>query len=752
MGFLGLQSKLSTVYWSTTLALLLAVISAPAATAAFTDRIYTVAGNGEAIFTGDEQPANEASFSPFGIATTDDGGFLIAAPILVDRRILRASPDGTIKTVAGTGGSEPFNGDGLPATSALLNQPRGVALLGDGGYLIADTENHRIRHVRRDGLITTVAGTGEQGFSGDNHQATLTRLNQPFAVAVLGDGGFLIADSGNHRIRQVSREGTITTIAGTGVQGFNGDGQPALDAELNRPSGVALARDGRVLIVDTSNHRIRKINSSGAISTVAGTGQAGFNGDNREATIAQLNRPFGVAPLSDNGFIIADTFNHRVRRVTSDGRITPIAGTGVQGFNGDDQPAIRAQLSRPTGVAVSNDGRLLVSEFEGSRVRLIDTDLRLSPSKLSDPTNVTKILKAGEVATLAGVAEQRGFSGDTLFASQAQLNRPEGVTVLPKRRLSLAGLPNDHRMNEAGNILVADTGNHRIRKITPDGRIWTVAGTGKRGFKIKKNRAARARLNSPADVEALPDGSFFIADTDNNRIRKVNPNGRIATVAGNGPEGFGDDGMQAEETPLNKPSGIEALPDGRFLIADTGNHIIREVDSDGIISTVAGVPNNNQTLFGPTRVIVFPDGDLLIADTENRRVVRRARAAQNNDLSIIAGQDAGEDITLQHPDPGNGGTATKAVLGAPIGLLRVKQRGILIADAGQGNNRVRRVSREGIIDTVAGQAGETDSFGGDFGPAETANFNRPSDLARHPQGILVADTGNNVIRFISSSF
>src|SRR4051795_12398759 len=229
----------------------------------------------------------------------------------------------SIFTVAGSGPNcSPTTatcGDAGAATAAQLNAPFGVAATPDGGFLIADTSDNRVRRVAPDGTITTVAGTGTAGFSGDGGLATAAQLNFPAGVVAEG-GGFLIADANNHRIRRVASDGTITTVAGT-TQGFSGDGGPATAAQLAGPKGVALTADGGFLIADTSNHKVRRVAPDGTIATAAGTTQ-GLSGDGGPATAAQLNFPTGVAATADGGFLIADSNNNRVRRVAPGGTIT----------------------------------------------------------------------------------------------------------------------------------------------------------------------------------------------------------------------------------------------------------------------------------------------------------------------------------------------------------------------------------------------------------------------------------------------
>lgn len=222
----------------------------------------------------------------------------------------RVAPDGTITTVAGGGQTA---ADGIPATRAQLFFPFDVAVTPDGGYLIADVDSHRVRKVSADGTITTVAGSGAAGFNGDGGP-TRARLNKPGGVSVTPDGGLFIADTSNQRIRRVAPDGTISTVAGTGVAGFGGDGGRAVDAQLNAPNRVAAVSGRGFVAADSNNHRIRAVDVDGTITTSAGTGSAGFSGEGGPASAAQLNRPFGLAATAAGNILIADTFNNRIRR------------------------------------------------------------------------------------------------------------------------------------------------------------------------------------------------------------------------------------------------------------------------------------------------------------------------------------------------------------------------------------------------------------------------------------------------------
>ena len=292
---------------------------------------------------------------PRGLAVLPDGSFLVAEPFR--NLVQRVAPDGTVTTVAGTG-TAGFSGDGGPAAAAELNFVHGVAAMPDGGFVLADTLNDRIRRVSPDGTITTVA----------------TDLADPRGVAAFPNGKILIPDTGNNRIEVVNADGTIQTVAGTGVAGFAGDGGPAASAELRSPFGVAPLPDGGFLVDDSGNARIRRVRPDGTITTVAGNGIVGYAGDGGPAVDAEVSAVHNIAP-APGGFLIADTGNDRIRLVRSDGTIATIAGSGTRGFSGDGGPALAAQLDQPKAVALTAAGGVLVADSENDRVRLADLAL-----------------------------------------------------------------------------------------------------------------------------------------------------------------------------------------------------------------------------------------------------------------------------------------------------------------------------------------------------------------------------------------
>jgi RHS repeat-associated protein len=307
-------------------------------------------------------------FHPFHLVVAPDGSVYFAN--WQNHRVSRIHPDGSIATVAGTGDFG-YNGDNQPATQAQLNFPAAVVLGPDGSVYIADSHNHRIRHVDPDGTIHTIAGTGSPGFSGDGGPATQAQLYEPRGLAIGPDGSLYIADRHNHRIRRVSPNGMIYTVAGTDTAGFSGDGGPSTQAQLSNPWDVAIGPDGSLYIADRSNVRIRKVSPDGIMTTVAGNGIASDSGDGGPATLASLASPVAVAVGPDSSLYLTDDSAHRLRVVGPDGVIATLAGTGVGDYSGDGGPAGRASLSTPSGVAIGPDGSVYVSDRLNHRIRRI---------------------------------------------------------------------------------------------------------------------------------------------------------------------------------------------------------------------------------------------------------------------------------------------------------------------------------------------------------------------------------------------
>ena len=323
--------------------------------------IMTVAGKDTCGFSGDGGPATTAKIQPSCVTIDAFGNIFFSEGN--NWRVRKINKFGIISTVAGGGGTF---GDGGPATAAQLNHPAGVAVDVFGNLFIADANNNRIRKVDTSGIISTVAGNGIAGFSGDGGQATSAQLNNASGVAVDASGNIFIAD--NNRIRKVNTSGIISTVVGNGVGGFSGDGGTALSAQLNNPSGVVLDASGNIFIADRANHRIRKVNTVGIISTVAGNGGIGYSGDGGNATDAHIS-PTEVRVDFFGNIIIVDNVNNRIRQVNSTGIINTVAGNGMSGFAGDGGLATAAQLNVPTGGAIDDSGNIFIADLGNCRIR-----------------------------------------------------------------------------------------------------------------------------------------------------------------------------------------------------------------------------------------------------------------------------------------------------------------------------------------------------------------------------------------------
>ncbi|HTI33388.1 MAG TPA: NHL repeat-containing protein, partial [Miltoncostaea sp.] len=348
-------------------------LAGPAAAISGSDVIRTFAGNGTATASGDGGPATAAGIpGPVGLTAAPDGTLFVPTPGA--STIRRIAPDGRISTYAGTG-TAGFSGDGGQATAAQLDEAVDVALDGAGNLYIADRGNHRVRRVTPQGVITTIAGTGNNAFSGDGGPATSAELNNPVGVTVDAAGNVYIADELNHRVRRIDGNGVITTFAGTGVAGSTGDGGPAAAAQLDRPIDVRVDGLGNVFVADIGASRVRRISPDGTITTVAGTGVPGFSGDGGPAGAAQINAPIEVVPDAFGNVYISDSANHRVRRVNGAGVISTIVGTGTAGFAGDGGPASEARINTPAGVVLNLAGDLFLADRGNNRIRTVDNPL-----------------------------------------------------------------------------------------------------------------------------------------------------------------------------------------------------------------------------------------------------------------------------------------------------------------------------------------------------------------------------------------
>lgn len=565
-------------------------------------------------------------------------------------------PTYTIQTVAGTDDV----GDGGFATTAILSQAEGVAVDGRGNIYVADADDNRVRKISPDGRIQTVAGTGVGGSGGDGGPAKLAHLNRPYGIAVDGAGTLYIADLGNGGARRVTLDGTISTI-----------NLSRGSARAVAPRNVAVETDGTLYVSDFGAHQVYRVSTSGAVTVFAGTGKAGASGDGGPATLAQLNSPAGIALDAAGTLYIADSGNNRIRKV----------------FRGSISTLMNVEA--PTGLSVATGGTLYIAaaHYLGTTFSAIGSagakDIAVDGTGnafFSTGPLVQKITRSGIITNIAGTGAARYYGGDGGPAASARLHGP-------------AALVDDG----AGNWYVADTGNHRIRRIAASGIIATVAGTGEPGGNGDGGPALLAQLNTPRGLAFDALHNLLIADSANGRIRKLTPAGTITTVVDQ----------------LNNPEAIAVDASGSLFIAETGKGRVLRVSASGIVSTLVSTQSPGALAFDRS-------GNLLIA--VNTGVVKLT--------------DAGVLFTIADG------------LNTPRGLAVNLAGDVIIAEA--GGHRLWLASASGTLSVLAGTG--TAGFTGDGGPANAAQLSSPSGVAIDSSGIIrIADSGNHRIRTLTSS-
>jgi sugar lactone lactonase YvrE len=764
--------------------------------------------------------------------------FLLTAPVQVLAQAIQYFP--VITAFAGsTNGTAGYGGDGGPASNAALASPEGMAMDALGNIYIADTNNHLVRKVDATGVITTVVGSCSaapctSGSGGDGGAATSAQLNGPAAVALDGVGNLYIADANNNKIRVVNLStGVINTYAGTGTAGTAGTGNPngnggaATAAKLNKPLGLAWY-SGSLYIADTGDNQVRVV-TGGTINNYAGTGAAGKTGDGGAATSATLQSPKVIAFDSLGRLYIADALNNKLRMVNTSNVISTFAGTGTasSGNTGDGGPALSAQFAGPRTVAVDSNNNVYISDGKYGVVRVINGTTQIintiAGANSTTPGNLGDGLP-GLDATLSTITSTNG-------------NGPSGLLV-----------------DAAGNVYIADSGNNRIRKVGPnphyrfpatdlggtasvknlfaqllqsltvqsfqiapgfpnfsagtvsgctlgsssvpgtvctvpvtfaptapgrrkapliltDGNgtqylagvtgvgnapavgfvpatIGTAAGT-TAGYSGDGGAASSAQFSGPYGAAVDDAGNGYIADTGNNVIRRVDSQtGDVTTVAGSGAMGYGGDGSLATSALLSSPTDVAVDPTGSLYIADSGNNVIRKVDaSKGVISTYAGTGTAGYSGDGSaaTNAQLSSPSSVAVDGSGNLYI-----ADKGNNVVRKVNAQTGVITTLAGTGTagymGDGAAATSAELNGPAGIGVDDPANVYIADT--GNNVIRRVdATAGTITTVAGN--QSAGYSGDGGAAISASLNMPAAVkADAGDNLYIADTGNNVIRMV----
>lgn len=665
-----------------------------------------------------------------------------------------------IETVAGSSRI----GDGGPALAAQFSSIKGIAIDRLGNLYLSDTENHRVRKVSGD-TVTTIAGTGVAGFSGDGKSALNAQLNFPYGLALDSAGNLYVADYGNQVVRKIAPDGTITTVAGTGKRASSPDDAGPLNTSLLSPRNVAVDGAGNLYIAEYEGHRVRKLTPDGKLSTVAGTGVAAWSGDHKLATDAQLKHPAGMAFDRTGALYIADSGNNVVRKVYVDGTIGTVLGQPPgtpMGVPAGNLPWRNlAMLSTPIALAVDEVGTIYVGEAGSHAVWEYTPAGKWIPYVggggscpggngggaacgtlsflyglaadvtgnlwIADGVRVRRVDAAGTFQTVAGDGYLRAV-GDGGPATAANLYRPSAVTL-----------------DRAGNVFIVDTGTQRVRQVAAGGTITTLAGTGVAGrLEPLGGPAANAALSGPAGVTMDAAGNVIIADAYNNRIVAVNGAHQLVAVAGvAGTPGESADGVQpVSPLTLYWPQAVCTDRGGNLYIGDTGNHRVLKLSPGGVLQTVAGNGSVGYAgdggvarlaqLNSPSACAVDSAGTLFIADTGNHAI----RKVTGGTISTVAG--------LGVPGAsGDEGPATIAQLASPRGVVVDDMGDIFIADT--GHNRILQVTPDGGVHDIAGSGAA--GFAGDGGPAAGAVLNSPQGLFLDGAGNLYfADTGNNRVR------
>ena len=708
--------------------------------------VITFAGSGTA--TSVDNTGTAASFNgPKGVAIARDGNIYVAE--FLNNRIRKVTPEGVVTTLAGSGTQGSTDASG---SAASFSGPSGVAVTREGIIYVADTLNNRIRKVTPAGVVTTLAGSGVQGST--NGSGSAASFSGPTGLAIGPDGNIYVADTNNNRIRKVTPDGIVTTLAGSGTGAFaDAPLGPGSSASFNGPKGIVIDSDGNIYVADTFNARIRKVTSSGLVTTLAGSGAATWVDNTGSA--ASFSSPSGLAIDLDGNIYVADTTNHRIRKVTPAGVVTTLAGSGTGGFvNG---VGLAASFNGPEGIAIARDGSIYIGDSGNNRIRKIDSGV--SSINITGIVNTVGNVNVNGDLDVSGNTELRGevntygtltAKSDTTFGGVPGLNNVV-TTLAGSGTASFANgigleatfnLPSGVGVGPDGTIYVGDNGNNRIRKVTPQGVVTTLAGSGTQGS-VDGNGSA-ASFNRPIGVAVGRDGNIYVADYNNNRIRKVTPEGVVTTLAGSGSLAFADGSGSAAS--FNSPSSVVIGQDGNIYVADTGNNRIRKVTPQGVVTTVAGQASagyadgtgSAASFMSPSGIAVGPDGNIYVADTFNQRIRKVTTAGA---VTTLAGDGYVSNGIGRWVD----GTGTGASFWYPKGIAIDPDGNIYVADT--GNNRIRKVTPQGVVTTLAGQT----SVGSADGTGSAASFFNPIDVGVGPDGnIYVADNGNNKIRKIDS--
>jgi sugar lactone lactonase YvrE len=643
--------------------------------------------------------------NPWGVAADSSGNLYVADTD--NHTIRKIAAGGVVSTLAGLAGvSGSADGTG---SGARFYQPQGVAVDGAGNVYVADTGNYTIRKITSAGAVTTLAGS--PGASGSmDATGSSARFYEPEGIAVNSTGTLLyVADTWNHTVRQVTSGGAVTTFAGSAGNSGTNNGTGS-GAQFYEPQGIAVDGAGNVYVGDTGNQTIRKITSSGVVTTLAGSAGTYGSGDGTGAG-AQFWVPQGLALDSATNLYVADSFNNTIRKITPGGVVTTLAGTAGS-FGSADGTGTAARFWLPQSTAVDGSGNIYVADSANGTIR--------------------EIASGAVVTTLAGSASTGSADGT---GNAARFDWPSGPAI-----------------DNSGNSYVADTGNSTIRTITSAGVVSTLAGSAGNSGSTDATGSS-ARFYAPQGVAVDTSGNTYVADTANSTIRKVASSGVVSTLAGAAGTNGTTDGTGSGAL-FNGPQGLAFATSGIIYVADTWNHTIRQVTSAGVVTTLAGLPGysgsidgtsagngtNTARFYCPSGVAADASGNVYVADTRNHTVRKVTSAGVVSTLAGLAGVWGSAD-----------GTNSSARFFQPQGITVDASGNLYVLDT--GNHSIRMVTPSGTNWVVTTVAGMPDVSGSADGSGSAAQFSYPSGIGINNTGAFsVADWGNNTIRTgVSSS-
>lgn len=602
--------------------------------------------------------------------------------------------NGKLKIIAG--GGVPGAGVNGLALEVPLEGPTGVALGSDGSMYVSEFQGGRVRKVDASGRITTITGGGTL-INGETGPALFSSIMGPASLIFDKKGNLYIAEQLGNRVRRINKKGIISTIAGNGTQKPTRDGVKATDTAVNGPNGLVFDQQGNLYVSEFLGNRIRKISPNGTITTIAGTGKIGSTGDGGLAIEAQLSGPTGLTVDSNGNLYVGEIIGNRVRRIDTSGVISTV----VENIVG------------PSALAFDRDGSLLIAEHFNERISKLDTSGNLTTvmrtdvyGLILDQENNIHIaqITAGRVARLEHVIQPTAV-GDSAFAlhytagTEARTNQDNK----PGRDVTLK-MPAGIVYDNAGNLYIAEILGGRVRKVDPQGVITTFAGTGRRGFSGDGGLAIDAELDGPGTLGFDGDGNLYVVEILGNRVRQIDRNGIIRTIAGTGVEGFGGDGGAAINAQFNHVhwGGFDRTT-GAIYLVDTLNHRIRQIDRNGIITTIAGTgravsagdggPLSKASFNRPEQMAIDNEGNWYISEGAGNRI---RKVNKQGIISTVAG-------TGKAGYSGNGRIATRAKLNGPTGLAIGNNGHLYIADS--FNSVVRRLDPDGRIWLVLGTPG-----------------------------------------------